>query len=310
MIPVRSFVVIALALAACTRGREPAAGADSTQAPVAAPAPAALDTIARLFADLDARIRPLVVSRDSALAALRRDSGTGRADSGFARFRGELALRAESVGTAILENRTLQRWIWRQNAERYTALDSASADSLRRFLAVRSLRAEFSEGMAYASENTEALAGLFERYLSAAMRRFLDIRRAEEEEGYTEDAGLLISWDQLAERIARWERFIDANSGFQLLGEGRYWHDNYLAAYLTGMDNSRVFESPAETLSPRVRASYERFVARHAGTRAARIVSGYLEVLGRNGWRAEPEVVQFLKDNGIHSMIGQQPPTR
>jgi len=307
-------LAVILVLAACARGGDSASGSDSSVArqevPAAATAAAPADSIGRLFADLDARIRPLVAARDSAVAAIRQDSGTGRADSAFAAFRGQFALRAESVGTAIYQNQPLQRWIWRVRPEGWTDLDSAPADSLRRFLAARGLRAEFSEGNAYAAENTAAMAPLFERYLSPAMRSFLAIRRAEEDEGYSEDAGLRITWDQLAERIARWERFLDANPGFLLVDEGRYWYDNYLAVYLTGMDNSRVFEIERETLDPRVRASYGRFVTRHPGTRTARIVREYLEVLGRNGWRAEPEVGAFLKANGIQSMIGQQPPTR
>lgn len=307
-------IAVILVLAGCARGGDSASGADSSVAtpvvPAAATAAAPVDSIGRLFADLDARIRPLAASRDSALAGIRADSGTGRADSSFTLFRGQFFLRAESVGTALSENQILQRWVWRVSAEGWTALDSASADSLRRFLGARGLRAEFSEGTVYASDNTASMASLFERFLSPAMRSFLAIRRAEEDEGYSEDAGLLISWDQLAERIARWERFLDANPGFQLAGEGRYRYDNYLAVYLTGMDNSRVFEYPRETLDPRVRASYERFLTRHAESGTARIVRGYLDVLGRNGWRAEPDVVAFLKANGIHSMIGQQPPTR
>jgi hypothetical protein len=310
-----SFTVASiLVLAGCARGGDSASGTSSTVAtpavPAAPTAAAPLDSIGRLFADLDARIRPLVASRDSALAGIRADSGTGRADSSFALFRGQFALRAESVSTAIYQNQPLQHWIWRVTAEGWTDLDSASADSLRRFLAVRGLRAEFSEGSAYAAENTAAMGPLFERYLSPAMRSFLSIRRAEEDEGYSEDAGLRISWDQLAERIAGWERFVDANPGFLLAGEGRYRYDSYLAVYLTGMDNSRVFEYPRETLDPRVRASYERFLTRHAESGTARIVRGYLDVLGRNGWRAEPDVVAFLKANGIHSMLGQEPPTR
>ena len=303
---------VVLVLAACARGGDSASGSDSSVATLEVPAAATarVDSIGRLFADLDVRIRPLVAARDSALAAIRQDSGTGRADSAFAAFRGQFALRAESVGTAIYQNQPLQRWIWRVRPEGWTDLDSAPADSLRRFLAARGLRAEFSEGNAYAAENTAAMASLFERFLSPAMRSFLAIRRAEEDEGYSEDAGLRISWDQLAERIARWEGFLDANPGFLLVDEGRYWYDNYLAVYLTGMDNSRVFELQRETLDPRVRASYGRFVARYPATRTARIVREYLDVLGRNGWRAEPEVVAFLKANGIQSMIGQQPPTR
>jgi hypothetical protein len=307
-------VAAILALAGCPGGGDPASGADSSVAtpvvPAAATAAAPLDSIGRLFAYLDARIRPLVASRDSALAAIRADSGTGRADSSFALFRGQFALRAESVGTAIYQNQPLQHWIWRVSAEGWTDLDSASADSLRRFLAARGLRAEFSEGSAYASENTAAMGPLFERYLSPAMRDFLAIRRAEEAEGYSEDAGLRISWDQLAERIVRWERFLDANPGFLLVDEGRFWYGSYLAVYLTGMDNSRVFESPRETLDPRVRASYERFLTRHAESGTAQLVRGYLDVLGRNGWRAEPDVAAFLKANGIRSMIGRQPPAR
>ena len=298
-------------LAACSAGREASSGSDSSAAARPRPAaPAATDSVGRALADLDARIAPLGAALDSALSAIRGDSGTARADSAFAAFRGQFELRAESAGVLIGASPLLQRWVYPVGREGYATLDSGAADSLRRYLAPRGLLPQTSEGMLFATANTARLAELFERFLSPPLRGFLSLRRAEESEGFSEDAGLLISWDRLGERVAAWESFISSNPGFQLLPEARYWHDLYLRTYLTGMDNSRVFRNPEGTLEPRVRASYLRYAARHSSMRSGTIVAQYVAMLERNGFKDGPHVAAFLRDRGIGTMIGVQPPAR
>jgi len=303
---------LAAGLGACSRGRQAAPGADTAAVLQPAPmaAPAAPDSVALALADLAERTRPLVASLDSAVAAIRSESGTVRADSALALFRERFELRAESVGAAVGASRVLQRWVYPVTPEGWATLDSGAADSLRRFLSGRVLQPQLGEGMLFATANSAGLAGLFGRYLSPAMREFLALRRGEEAEGFAEDAGLLISWDRLGERVATWERFIEANPGFQLLPEARHWYELYLGTLLTGMDNSRVFGGPDATLQPQVRASYRRFAARHGSTRAGAMVSEYLGVLERNGFQDGPAVRAFLRDRGVATMIGVQPPTR
>jgi hypothetical protein len=70
----------------------------------------------------------------------------------------------------------------------------------------------------------------------------------------------------------------------------------YLRAYLTGWDNTNVFDWRTRVLKPDVRRSFERFVRVHASTRSAAVVREYLDLLARTGYRRTAAVDDFLRN--------------
>ena len=287
--------VAVVSLCSCAPSGETRAGAGTPPADSAVPAPPPVPVaMTRVMALLEPALR----ARDALPGRLRPDSGTSAADSAFLEARGDFAVAIDSVGSAVWSDEALQTWV---------TGDPAAADSAKAAFTARGLRLTWSEGSAYPSEDTGAWLRIAGPYLTAPMREYLARRDHDEAQGFTDDAALRIPWDSLAERIARWDRFIERHPGFVLLREAEMWRGIFLRTYLTGIDNSRVFD---DTLVTEVRGSYERFVALHGATRTGRLVAGYLEVLRLSGGKETDAVRSYRAAHGIGSMIGMQPPVR
>jgi hypothetical protein len=250
------------------------------------------------FARMDARLQPLVRQRDSVAAILRRDSGTTRADSLFIAFRGRYTSAIDTIGHETWEDAPFQNWL---------ISSTAASDSAGRFFEARGLRLTSSEGSAYPTENTVVLVGTLRPFLTAALRDFLVLRAHDEAQGFSDDAALQVPWDSVGERVAAWERLLNAHPVFVATREAQGWYNLYLSTYVTGMDNSPAFE---DTLVPALRASYQRFLRLHGDTRPVRLVRAYLNVLQSTGFRNAPPVADFLRANNIASMAAIQPPIR
>ncbi|MBI4542840.1 MAG: PD40 domain-containing protein [Gemmatimonadetes bacterium] len=239
------------------------------------------------FAALDSALAPVLAALDSAQARLRRDSGTARADSAFVAFGDGYVQRVP---------------YWGDEFEEWLQSDRAARDSAAEFYFSRGLILNVSEGTYWLTANSGFLLRRLGAYLTRPMRSYVEILERQQEGMYESDGGLLISWDELAERIIAWEAFLEGNPGFALRGDAENWYDRYLGAYVSGLENTPLFDSrpplgPYGTgrLRGDVRASYERLVARHGQTQAARFVRGLLEVLQRVGYSDGPEREEYLR---------------
>ena len=166
-----------------------------------------------------------------------------------------------------------------------------------------------SEGMSYVAEDADYMRVTFGSFLSPAYARFLAIRQGEMREGFTEDAGLRIAFRRLGERVVTWEGFLRQHPRCVAREQAAYFQGLYLATFLTGLDNSRVFGVDGK-VEPEVRRAWQHVVKTWPGTTTARLVAEYSRVLGRSGFRESRQSQAFLKAHGIHSMLGVQPPTR
>ncbi|MBI1722568.1 MAG: PD40 domain-containing protein [Gemmatimonadetes bacterium] len=271
--------------------RSPATASAAGSQPAASPAPAApLESFGPRFAPLERELAPLLASVDSAQARLRRDSGMARADSAFVAFHSSFAARVP---------------YWGEDFENWLQSDSAAYDSTQRYFSSRGMVLRSAEGEFWVTEDPDFLVRRLGAYLTRPMRRYLEIR-GQEKYGYEADGGLYISWDELADRIVTWEEFLEANPGFarwdSLWNEAQGWYARYLSAYVSGLENTPLFDGRPPlgpygtgTLDRDVRASYERLVARHGGTQSARFVRGLLDVLGRSGYMEGPEREEYLQ---------------
>lgn len=259
------------------------------------------ESIDTWLAILDARLAPGQRLLDSVGAILRRDSGTTRADSAFAAARVSYARLVDSIGGLMWDDAEFQNWLM---------LDSLQADSAEALLELRGLRLTWSEGSGYASEDTHALRRRFAHFLSLAMQNFLRLRGAEEEEGFSDDASLRISWDQLASRIISWGRFLGSYPVSVPEPEAEAWHDIYLRTLLTGTDNSRIFDWETGKLEAPVREAMGRVIREHPDSQVVALVRGYLELLATADYGDTPAARSFLEARGIRTMLGVQPPIR
>lgn len=183
-------------------------------------------------------------------------------------------------------------------------------EKLKKSLSGQGMTLLMSEGTFYVSENTNFLSDSFASQLSPGLREFLTIRSKELKKGFTEDAGLLITWNELADRIASWDRYLEKYGNSPAAAQAAYYQQMYLAVFLTGIDNSRIFSFEKKTLEPEVQKAYQYYLKTYKDTRSAGIISEYYSILKKNGLKESHDSRLFLKNKKLMPMLGIQPPTR
>src|ERR1700744_1174037 len=95
-----------------------------------------------------------------------------------------------------------------------------------------------SEGEPYIGQDLDFEAEWFYAYISAPLKEFLIQLNKEDKEGFSEDAGLTISPEQLADRTVWWENFAKKYPQ-TIIGKPSLenWR-LYLGTMMVGMDNS------------------------------------------------------------------------
>ncbi len=193
-----------------------------------------------------------------------------------------------------------------------------------------------SEGDWYITEDPDFLYERFSEYVSDAVRACLDLWRKELTEGYAEDAGLRISFSDVAERVLHWERYIAEFPKSPLLNDAKWFYRSYFHTLFVGMDNSPVFvpvpskdaghwrkyertiEDGTKVGDPRgvvredIRMVYERIIADHGDTQSGALIAEYCQLLGESNFQRSPQVDLFLKRtfSSTLSWEGLTPPKR
>jgi hypothetical protein len=57
------------------------------------------------------------------------------------------------------------------------------------------------------------------------------------------NGGLLITWEELGDRLIEWENFINKFPKSLLIKKAKDNYHNYLLDYLLGMDSDRIYDS-------------------------------------------------------------------
>ncbi|NIF05044.1 hypothetical protein F3J23_06275 [Chryseobacterium sp. Tr-659] len=95
----------------------------------------------------------------------------------------------------------------------------------------------------------------------------------ESETNYAADAGLMISWEQLGNRLMFWENFINKYPQSKLIKAVKKDYNIYLSDYLLGMDNTPTFERNPDNgtgkLNDENRAEFNRIIKKYPNSNTA-----------------------------------------
>ena len=150
----------------------------------------------------------------------------------------------------------------------------------------------------------------FKNRVSPDAKEYLAKRKDELKEGYSEDAGLLISFDALYDRIKRWENYQNHFPESHHTVEANYYYTSYLEMLITGMDNSRVFDLETNILLPEVKLLYEKIMNDNPESTTTKIITAYYSFLEHHNFTENDEIQDFLKENNLSTMLGIQPHLR
>jgi hypothetical protein len=167
-----------------------------------------------------------------------------------------------------------------------------------------------SEGIDYLDVLPDYFYDSFSNRVSASVKQYLFIRKTELAQGFTEDTGLLISFDELYKRVKRWEKFLNdyPNTVYRAQAEDNY--TTYLETLLTGMDNSRIFDFDKNVLLPEVKTIYEKAMTDGPNSKTAKIITDYYNFLGRHDFKENDSIPKFLSEHKLSTMLAVQPDNR
>jgi hypothetical protein len=152
-----------------------------------------------------------------------------------------------------------------------------------------------SEGDWYLQPHAEWLVKAA-HWLPGPLAEYLAFRLRESTEVVEEDAGLMMTWDELRQRIGRWDDFARAHSS---LPESQ---DEVIPAvksmfwvYTCGSDNSRAYgRGEPWLLVPELRESYSQYVNDRVDRFGRAYIEGLLATLKQSGYRRTSAVDQYL----------------
>jgi hypothetical protein len=253
------------------------------------------------------RMRPMDSAFRSIPSRLRGDSATVIADSILLSVQIELDQKVRDV-VATFDDSVFQAVTWPEGfhgqqlrlaqgrpSERGSAEEEMVADSIRSVLANHGIWSYIAEGDGYVALSVEALRDSANRFVTDAARGALHIELIEQTSPVGGDAAVRIPWDSLGDRLAMVDSFLVRHPDAPARAAIQSLRAQYLTAFLTGWENTNVFNSVTNELRPDVRASYERFRQRYGTSESGRVVGEYLALLEKTHYRRTAEVERFLR---------------
>lgn len=151
-----------------------------------------------------------------------------------------------------------------------------------------------SEGMYYFEIDYDKILKDFGRYSSDKVAGYLEIMAAESNKHFASDAALIISLDELANRIIKAEKYIESYPDFNQIQHVKQLHNYYLKAYLIGLNNTPLFDYETGKAKDTFLKSYENTIAEQSGTKLAGIMDEYLVLLKKSDYNRSEEIMNFV----------------
>ncbi|MBM7853865.1 hypothetical protein JOC37_000230 [Desulfohalotomaculum tongense] len=128
-------------------------------------------------------------------------------------------------------------------------------------------------------------------YLPEDMIAYIEVMSLESNKPMANDAGLVISWDQLAYRTLKADRFLLKYPESARQKQMADLYMMYLGAYMHGLDNTPIFDWETKKLSSEVLNSYQKTISQHKETGTAQIISEYLQLIEKNNFKIDHKIL-------------------
>lgn len=158
----------------------------------------------------------------------------------------------------------------------------------------------FSEEGEILIEDPVFLLDNFSGTVTEGVRSYLKIRSRElKDYPFIDDAGYSIGWNEMSDRIVEWEGYAGKYPDYPEAVEANESAEGYLKMYLVdfGLDNTPMFRN--SKLTAGLKASYERFIGKYAGSGYHPVINEYYNILRKNNFILTDEARKFLSQKGL-----------
>lgn len=176
----------------------------------------------------------------------------------------------------------------------------------------------FGEGDWYAAPDPAFIAAVADKLPLGELREWVTFWAGEQSQRVAEDAGLVIGWDDLRQRLGRWEAFARAHPELPETQVEVLPHvANLVAIYVFGIPNTRAYDTrSAETpvydvraggppparagawtmrIDPQLKSSYDRFLVENRDSAYYTVIDGIVTRIRKSGGVPTKELVDFLR---------------
>ncbi|MFZ2957202.1 MAG: hypothetical protein WA705_09950 [Candidatus Ozemobacteraceae bacterium] len=162
-----------------------------------------------------------------------------------------------------------------------------------------------SEGLPYISHSGTWYQKRFASFLPADWKIFMDQEGREIREGFAEDGGVIIPWEEVRKRLSFWENFQKEHPDFPMndLVQGNI--TAYAGAFFGLFDNSPINASSKafqdnQEINPEVKAAYERFLDLNKSSQFYSTLKAFYRKLEKNAFIVTDELKKFPTKNGVN----------
>ncbi len=150
------------------------------------------------------------------------------------------------------------------------------------------IRFSMKEERILLSVNYQELIDEYGKAVGPALSGLYQLKETEFNQPVSDNAVLMISWSQLAERAYSVEQLIAENKEDQLIRDDAKWmYENYLGIMLMGMNNTPIFDFTTADFSQEADDAYTAFIAGHPDSSTADILREYAKYLDAVGYRMD-----------------------
>jgi len=140
---------------------------------------------------------------------------------------------------------------------------------------------DIGEGMVTIRELSHLYYDLFKDYVTDDYKEYLKIWAKDNEELYQADAGLMISFEELGERIITWENFLNKFPNSTLKQRVNDLLNSYREDYILGMDNTPTIDGGYDnipiTIDEDVKKEYDRFIKKYPNSPTVELIKYFIE---------------------------------
>ncbi|MGU3375679.1 hypothetical protein [Chryseobacterium sp. M5A1_1a] len=111
---------------------------------------------------------------------------------------------------------------------------------------------------------------VFKNKLTPDYEVYISQLAKDNKDNYAVNGGLLITWEELGDRLIFWENFINKYPKSPLIKTVKEDYNNYLLDYLLGMDSDRIYDSEEGKIFDDKREEYNRIIKKYPNSSTAK----------------------------------------
>ena len=165
------------------------------------------------------------------------------------------------------------------NGENFTDKDWADANKILNKYDLELW--DIGEGMVTIRELPHLYYDMFKDYVTDDYKEYLKIWAKDNEKLYQADAGLLVSFEEIGERIVTWESFLNQYPDTKLNIKVNALLNSYREDYLLGMDNTPTLDGGYDnipiTVDEVAKKEYDRFMKKYPNSPTVELIKYFIE---------------------------------